>query len=344
MNLFEQQKSNRRRTWLIISLFVGFLLILGAGFDAFVLGQNGVPFPIASFFALGVGTATAWSGYLHGDRAVLLSAGAVPLDAATSQAGAEDQFKFKQLDNVVEEMAISSGLPKPAVYVVPDSDPNAFATGRDPQHASLAVTRGLLDMLNREQLQGVVGHEMSHIRNYDIRLMTVVAALVGAIVLIADWSARAVRSGFMSSRGGGRRGGKKGNAAVLVLLVVWVLALLVAPFVSRLLALAVSRRREYLADASSAELTRNPGALADALEKIEFAAAPTISIKQGSAHLCIADPLGRAVTGREGYWADLLATHPPMVKRISALREMAYEYKTLSRPKAQGQRPNAETI
>jgi heat shock protein HtpX len=327
MNLFEQQQSNRRRTWMIMILFVGFLLLLGAGFDVFVLGQNGVPLPFGAVFALGVGGATAWTGYLHGDRAVLLSAGARPLDYEAAAAEPQDQLKYKQLDNIVEEMAIASGLPKPAVYVIPDTDPNAFATGRDPQHASLAVTRGLLDMLNREQLQGVVGHEMSHIRNYDIRLMTVVAALVGAIVLIADWSARAMRTGFMTSGSGGRRGGKKGNAAVLVLLVVWLLALLVAPFASHLLALAVSRRREYLADASSAELTRNPGALADALETIEFAAAPTISIKQGSAHLCIADPLGRAVTGKEGYWADLFATHPPMVKRVSALREMAYQYK-----------------
>jgi heat shock protein HtpX len=322
MNLFEQQRSNRRRTWMIMILFVGVLILLGAGFDLFILGQNGVPFPFGALIALGVGGASAWTGYLHGDRAVLLSSGAVALEAATTKAPAEDVFKFAQLNNIVEEMAIASGLPKPSVYVIPDPDPNAFATGRDPQHASLAVTRGLLDMLNREQLQGVVGHEMSHIRNYDIRLMTVVAALVGAVALIADWSARAMRSGF--SMGGGRRGKGKGNAAVIVLLVIWLLALVVAPFLSRLLALAVSRRREYLADASSAELTRNPGALADALQKIEFAAAPTIAIKQGSAHLCIADPLGRAVTGKEGYWADILATHPPMVKRISALREMAY--------------------
>lgn len=327
MNLFEQQRANRRRTWMIMILFVGVLLLLGAGFDLFVLGQNGVPFPFGALIALGVGGASAWTGYLHGDRAVLLSSGAIPLDAALVKAPSEDAFKFTQLNNVVDEMAIACGLPKPAVYVVPDPDPNAFATGRDPQHASLAVTRGLLDMLNREQLQAVVGHEMSHIRNYDIRLMTVVAALVGAIALIADWSARAMRAGFSS--GGSRRGsGKsKGNAAVIVLLVIWLLALVIAPFLSRLLALAVSRRREYLADASSAELTRNPAALADALQKIEFAAAPTIAIKQGSAHLCIADPLGRAVTAREGYWADWFATHPPMVKRIAALREMAYQYK-----------------
>jgi heat shock protein HtpX len=323
MNLFEQQRSNRRKTWMIVSVFVGFLLVLGAGFDIFVLGQNGIPFPLGAMLALGFGGASAWTGYLHGDRAVLLSAGAVPIDKAVGpHEWPEDQLKLKQLENVVEEMAIAAGLPKPAVYVVPDADPNAFATGRDPEHASVAVTRGLLDVLNREQLQGVIGHEMSHIRNYDIRLMTVVAALVGAIALIADWSGRAMRHGF--GGGSGRRGKGKGNAAILLLLVVWVVALIVAPLVARLLALAVSRRREYLADASAAELTRNPAALADALHKIEFAASPTKSIRQGSAHLCIADPLGRAVTSREGYWADLLATHPPMVKRISALREMAY--------------------
>jgi heat shock protein HtpX len=328
MNLFEQQRSNRRKTWLIMASFVGFLLVLGAGFDLFVLGQNGVPVPLGAMFALGVGGASAWTGYLHGDRAVLLSSGAVPIDkAAGAHEWPEEHLKLKQFENIVEEMAIASGLPKPAVYVVPDADPNAFATGRDPEHASIAATRGLLDVLNREQLQGVIGHEMSHIRNYDIRLMTVVAALVGAIALIADWSGRTMRYGLRG--GSGRRGGKtRGNAVVLVLLVVWVLALILAPFASRILAMAVSRRREYLADASAAELTRNPAALADALHKIEFAAAPTKSIKQGSAHLCIADPLGRAVTSKEGYWADLLATHPPMVKRISALRQMAYQQTT----------------
>ncbi len=324
MNLFDQQKANRRKTWFIMAVFVGFLLLLGAGFDLFVLGQNGVPIPFGALAALGVGGASAWTGYLHGDRAVLLSSGAVPIEqAAAALEWPDGPLKLKQYENIVEEMAIASGLPKPAVYVIPDPDPNAFATGRDPEHASLAVTRGLLDMLNREQLQGVVGHEMSHVRNYDIRLMTIIAALVGAIALIADWTGRAMRHGF--GGGGGRRGGKgKGNAAGLVLLAIWIVALLLAPFVSRLLALSVSRRREYLADASSAELTRNPVALAEALQKIEYAAGPTKAIKQGSAHLCIADPLGRAVTSKEGYWADWFATHPPMVKRISALRQMAY--------------------
>jgi heat shock protein HtpX len=328
MNLFDQQRTNRRRTWLVMGLFVGVLLMLGAGFDLFVLGQQGVPLPIGTVAALGVGAGGAASSYLHGDRAVLVSSGAIPLQTLTSgslEETPDDFLKLRQLDNVVEEMAIAAGLPKPAVYVIPDTDPNAFATGRDPQHASIAVTRGLLDMLSREQLQAVVAHEVSHVRNYDIRLMTVVAALVGAVVLLADWTRRAMRYGFArgSRRGGGR--GQRGNVAGVLILVLWVLAVMLAPLIGRVLAMAVSRRREYLADASAAQLTRNPGALADALHRIEFAAEPTRAIKQGTAHLCIADPLGRAVTLKEGFWADLLATHPPMVKRIAALRAMAYE-------------------
>lgn len=326
MNLFDQQRANRRRTWLVMGLFVGFLLGLGLGFDAFVVGQQGVFLPVGTLTALGVGTAGAVSGYLHGDRAVLLSSGAVPLAEAArgTQPESPDLLKFRQLDNIVEEMAIAAGLPKPAVYVIPDPDPNAFATGRDPQHAAVAVTKGLLDMLPREQLQGVIAHEMSHIRNYDIRLMTVVAALIGAIVLLADWSRRALRYGL--GRGGRRARDKGGTAATALVLIVWLAAVLLAPLLGRLLAMAVSRRREYLADASAAQLTRNPGALADALQRIEFAAEPTKAIKRGTAHLCIADPLGRAVSLKEGFWADLFATHPPMVQRIAALRQMAYQH------------------
>jgi heat shock protein HtpX len=294
------------------------------GFDLFVVNEGGPLIPIGTFLATGIGFASTAASFYTGDRAVLLSSHATAVDELlASNVVDEQKLKYKQLDNVVEEMAIASGLPKPKVYIVPDEDPNAFATGRDPAHASLAVTRGLLDVLNREQLQGVVGHEMSHIRNYDIRVMTVVAALVGAIALLADWTGRSLRWGAYS--GGGRSGGRKKGGAGLILLVLWLIAIAIAPLVARLLALTVSRQREYLADASSAELTRNPGALADALYKIEFAAEPTKAINQGSAHLCIADPLGRAVTLREGFWADLLATHPPMVKRIATLRQMAYQ-------------------
>ncbi|MGH8679372.1 MAG: M48 family metallopeptidase, partial [Burkholderiales bacterium] len=258
---------------------------------------------------------------------VLLSSHAVPLETSVATATSDEQrFRLKQLDNVVEEMAIAAGLPKPKVYLVPDPDPNAFATGRDPRHASVAVTSGLLDLLNRNQLQGVVAHELSHIRNLDVRLLTVIAALVGAVALLSDWTLRGMRYGAF--RGGRRsRDSEKGRgrgASLLVLFVLWLVAATLAPIVGQILAMAVSRRREYLADASGAELTRNPSVLADALDRIDEAIEPTRAIKRGSAHLCIADPLGRSMGIREGFWPDLLATHPPMKNRIAALRQMAY--------------------
>lgn len=235
----------------------------------------------------------------------------------------------EQLVNVVEEMAIASGMPRPTIWVVPDRDPNAFATGVDPGKAHIAVTEGLLDTLDREELQAVVAHEMAHIRNDDVKLMTLLAALVGVLALVSEGVGRGLRHGSFNRRGGARGGGgKKGGAGVLVvvLIVVWLISVLLAPLVSRLLALGVSRKREYLADATAAQFTRNPGALADALEKIEHAAAPTKLVKRGSAHLCIADPLGRRVTAKQGALADLFATHPPMAVRIARLRQMAYQY------------------
>jgi heat shock protein HtpX len=245
----------------------------------------------------------------------------------SSASSDEHRFKLKQLDNVVEEIAIAAGLPKPKVYVVPDPDPNAFATGRDPQHASIAVTSGLLDLLTREELQGVVAHELSHVRNLDVRVLTVIAALVGAVALLSDWALRGMRYGALRGDSGSSREKHGGRGALgLVLFVLWLATAIVAPLVGQLLAMAVSRGREYLADASGAELTRNPAALADALDRIDRAVEPTKAIKRGSAHLCIADPLGRTVGIREGFWPDLLATHPPMKNRIAALRQMAYQH------------------
>lgn len=325
MNFLEQQRSNRRRTWAVMLAFIVLAILVGAGFDLFVFGstEGNVLFPIGSLIALGVSSASAATSYFAGDRAVLKSTQAMPVETVLASADADYQLKLTQLRNVVEEMAIASGLPTPKIFVVPDQDANAFATGRDPEHASIAVTEGLLRALNREQLQGVVAHEMSHIRNYDIRLMTVIAALVGAIALLSDWAGRAGRmgGGTRRSRSSGKDGG---GAGAIVFLVIWLLLILLAPLLGRLLAMAVSRQREYLADASGAELTRNPGALADALETIEGMTGPTKLVHQGSAHLCIADPLERKIDNREGKFADWLATHPPMAKRVALLRGMSY--------------------
>jgi heat shock protein HtpX len=309
-----------------MAVFVAFLIFLGYGFDRFYIGDGEFVFPIGTLTALGVGSVSALTSYYSGDRAVLLSTGAVAIDRALSEETREDSaLKLRQLDNVVEEMSLAAGLPKPKIYVVPDPDPNAFATGRDPAHASIAVTRGLLDAVTRDELQAVVAHELSHVRNLDIRLMTVIAAMVGTLALLSDWTSRGLRHG--SSGGGSRRsrGKGKGDGGAIILLVIWIIAILLAPIVGQMLAMMVSRGREYLADASGAELTRNPLALASALEKIERAHAPTASVKRGTAHLCIADPLGKSMGLKQGWVPNLLASHPPMANRITALRQMGFQ-------------------
>jgi len=266
---------------------------------------------VATIAAIGVGALTAWLGYRNGDKLVLASCRAVPL--------ALTDLKARQLDNVVEEMAIASGLPKPRVYVVADPDPNAFATGRDPAHASIAVTQGLLAIMSREELQGVIAHEMSHIRNYDTRVMTVTAALLGTVLLLHDWSARG-----RLWRGGDSGDRKRFGAGQLLLFILWIVLVALAPLLGQLIAMSISRSREYLADASGAELTRNPMGLASALRNLQAATAPTRSISRGTAPLCICDPLEHPLSDREGFWADLLATHPPLAQRIKILESMAY--------------------
>jgi heat shock protein HtpX len=328
VNLYEQQTANRRKTWMIMAAFVAFLLVLGLGFDAFFIGVAGGYLPVGTTVALLVGAGSSLASYYQGDRAVLLATGAQRVEDLEAAAPEADRLKLRQLENVVDEMAIAAGVPRPAIYLVPDPDPNAFATGRGPGFASIAVTRGLLDSLDREELQGVVAHEMSHVRNLDVRVMTVVAAMVGAVALLSDWAGR----GMMWGGGPRRRDndddreGGSGLAGILFF-VIWIIAIVLAPILAQALAMMVSRQREYLADASGAELTRNPMGLARALEKIESAEAPTRAIGRGAAHLCIADPLGRQMNVKEGFWADLFASHPPMAARIAALQQMAFQRK-----------------
>ena len=339
-NLFEQQARNRRLTVAWLVLFILFFAWLGFGGDLALYlaaasrteGQVAYRFPLIGVVVTVIAAITAWVSWRRGPQQVLWSTGARQLTAPQT-------FEEKQLDNVVEEMAIAAGLSKPKVYVIEDPDPNAFATGRDASTACIAVTTGLLACVNREELQGVIAHEMGHVRNLDVRLMTLIASLVGVIVVLSNGMGRMMRGGGGRGLGvllGGR--GRKASGpllvAALIVFVLWLVTLILAPVISRIMAMAVSRDREYLADATSAELTRNPGALAAALEKIETHEAPTTSIKAGAAHLCIADPLGKDVNLKEGRLADLMATHPPMAKRIVRLKGMAFQ-----QLKASGQLP-----
>jgi heat shock protein HtpX len=329
-NLFTQQESNRRRsTWLVIG-FVLFFAWVGFGGDlALGLWTADLPpgsyhhlVPFIGIFTTLVASGICWYSWRYGPERVLWATGAWELiEPATPEQ--------RQLVNVVEEMAIASGLPRPRIWIVPDADPNAFATGRDAQSASLAVTEGLLHTLSRDELQGVVAHEMAHVQNLDVRLMTLLAGMVGAIALMSDGMGRMLRGGRYVGGGGsgGRSGGGKrgGNPLALVVLILWLVTLLVAPLVSRVLAMAVSRKREFLADATGSQFTRNPLALASALEKLDSASAPTRTVTRGAAHLCIVDPAPGMLSNREGIMADFLSSHPPIAQRVRRLKGMAYQ-------------------
>ncbi|HTS88480.1 MAG TPA: M48 family metallopeptidase [Gemmatimonadales bacterium] len=333
-NLFEQQESNRRRSvWLIVG-FVLFFAWVGFGGDIawyLMTSRPGTPgpaagagpsphtIPLLGIFATLVAGGICWYSWRSGADRVLWATGAKEVFEPTNE-------QEQRLINVVEEMAIAAGLPRPRIFVIPDPDPNAFATGITPDKACIAVTDGLLRTLNRDELQAVVAHEMAHVQNFDTRLMTLLAAMIGAIALMSDGMGRIVRYGNVTGRGGGEGRGKNGNPLAIVVLILWLLTLLIAPVVSRLLAMAVSRKREYLADATGATLTRNPLALASALEKLDQAAEPTRSITQGAAHLCIVDPSPSQLSDHEGLFGDIFASHPPIRLRIARLRGMGYQF------------------
>ena len=327
-NLFAQQEANRRRSnWLVVGFIIFFAWVGFGGDLAIALLTAEAPPDAYHHVVPFIGAATTlfaggicWYSWRHGPERVLWATGAWEI---VEPATPEQQ----QLVNVVEEMAIASGLPRPRIWIVPDDDPNAFATGRDAQSASIAVTEGLLGRLSRDELQGVVAHEMAHVRNLDVRLMTLLAGMVGAIALMSDGMGRMLRhggriGGRSAGRGGGRGGG---NPLGLIVLALWLVTLIVAPVVSRILAMAVSRKREFLADASAAQFTRNPMALAAALEKLSAATGATRSISRGAAHLCIVDPSPGLLAAREGFLADVLASHPPIRQRIIRLQGMGYQ-------------------
>jgi len=292
-----------------VGIFIIFFLIIGGSVDYLYLDgftPAGVPFPIATVFALGFATFTTLTAYYGGSSLILGSLGAEKLNIQIAE--------HRELRNIVTEMALASGATMPAVYVMNDPAPNALATGTNEKNAAICVTTGLLTLLDREETQGVVAHEMSHIRNEDTLLMTLVSVLVAGIAMLADWGQR----GAFRSRSS-RRDGDKSPVLFIPLLIL----VAVSPLLAQLLAMAVSRQREYLADATAAEYTRNPRGLARALEKIRDAAAPVNKATRGTAPLFFFDPLRRRLDDREGALANLLTTHPPIERRIALLYEMA---------------------
>jgi heat shock protein HtpX len=291
---------NRRNSLLLIAAFLALVAVFG-----YVIGYAWIGDPRGALFGLAlafvVGTISGIATYYGGDRMVL----------AASRAKEITHDDAPVLFNVVEEMAIAAGLPMPKVYIIQDSAPNAFATGRDPEHASVAVTSGLLKKLNRDELQGVIAHEMSHVGNLDIRYAMLVGVLVGTTVLISDFFLRGLWFG-----GGRRREG--GGQAQIIMLVVAILLAVVAPLFARLLQLSISRQREYLADASAVRLTRNPKGLADALQKIGGDREVLEVANRATAHLYIVNP----VKGFEKRAKGLFSTHPPIEERVQILRSM----------------------
>jgi heat shock protein HtpX len=269
--------------------------------------------PIGTVLSVFVGIFSILTSLKWGKNSVLWS-----MNAGQSYDVVPD---LPQLIDVVKEISLAAGIRCPSVYVVKDSDPNSFTIGSSENDSCIVVTSGLLAMLDRQELQGVIAHEISHIRNSDTRLMTVLTVLFGAVLLLSQWMKKsALFGGFAGNRLPGAGWALRG-----FFFVGWLLTLLLAPLIARIVAMAVSRQREYLADAGGAELTHNPKALASALAKIENATDPTTSFQKGIAHLCVVDPLGKKINTQEGWWANLFATHPPMKNRILLLHAMAYE-------------------
>lgn len=292
--MYEQIERNIRKSWVLLALFI--LLILGLGYvfgEAYALGYVG----LAAAAVLAGGS--AWASYYYSDRIVLSISRARP--------ARHEEYPF--LHNTVEGLALAAGLPPPRIYVIEDSAPNAFAAGRDPAHAVIAVTTGLLEKLNRLELEGVLAHEMAHIQHFDIRLSTLVVVLVGTVALLSDWFWRSMRSG-------GRRRSRSGASGVLAAAAL--LLAVFAPIIASLIRLAISRQREYLADASGAMLSRYPEGLASALAKLDADPDPLEVANKATAHLYIVNPLKEW----GGTLNAMFNTHPPIEERIRRLRSM----------------------
>lgn len=298
-NIYEQVDHNKHKSSLIIFLFIGFIFaasyIMARAFG-FGLDFIGMALIFSGFMSFG--------SYYFSDKIILTLSGARPADP-------KKDFNFY---TVTQNLAMVAKLPMPKLYIIEDTAMNAFATGRDPEHAVIVATTGMLARLDRTELEGVIAHELSHVKNYDIRVMGVVTILVGLITLLADWMLR------MSYLGGRDRDRDNGNVGAFMMIAGFALALL-SPIIANIIKLAVSRRREYLADASGVLLTKYPEGLARALEKLAADKEPLEAANKATAHLYISNPL-KNLKGSVGMFAGLFSTHPPIEDRIKQLRQM----------------------
>ncbi len=305
--LYAQKSSNIRKTWFLFTAFLAIVIGIGWGF-AQIYGNPGILY-IAVIFSIVMNVLAYW----FSDRIVLAMAGARPIEKKDAP----------ELYNIVENLAITAGLPMPKLYITPEEQPNAFATGRNPEHAVVAVTQGILKRLNKTELEGVLAHELSHIGNRDMLVSTVVVVLVGFIAILSDMFMRSMLWGGFGSR---RRDDNGGNAGGIIMLIGIALSIL-APIAATLMQLAISRRREFLADASGALLTRYPEGLANALLKISSDPTPLRRGSNTTAHLWFDDPYdnpgGSAAKRKKTPWFHkMFMTHPPVEERIAALRGM----------------------
>ncbi len=296
MTAYSAISRNKSRSFFLMALFVVLIVLLGWLIDQ-TQGGNTLILPGAIF----ISTVYALIGYFSGDKIALAANGATKIN----------KDEAPELYRLVENLAITSGLPTPAIYIIPSPAINAFATGRDPKHASIAVTAGALEKLERTELEGVIAHELSHVKNYDIRLLTVVAIFVGSIALLADLFLRSRLFGFRRDEDR-----ENGNLGVILAIFGFILILL-SPIIAQLIQLAISRKREFLADATGVILTRYPAGLANALRKIQAEHIPVATANSATAHLFLSNPLSSQGLSR------LFATHPPIEERIAALEKMA---------------------
>ena len=299
MNIYSQISSNKLKTWVIISLFVIFITTL-----LYVYGNaSGYGLSFAGM-ALIISGIMSFASYYYSDKIIL----------GMSKAKQIKKSDYPELFRIVENLCIGAGIPMPKVYVIDDSAPNAFATGRDPKHAVVCATTGILQKLNKIELEGVIAHEVSHIRNFDIRLMAIVVVLVGLVALLADFFLRSLWYG------GERKNSREGNNAAGIFLLIGIILAILSPIIATLIQLAVSRKREFLADASGALLTRYPEGLAAALEKISKDKEPLEVANNATAHLYITNPFKGKISG--SWFAGLFNTHPLVEERIKILRSM----------------------